>query len=219
MVWRLLLLFYCIFSCRKSLILLYSWVKEFPFIEIPSSLKWIHKKKTSDSGQGEHACSQSEVAGEPFLYNLVEVWDALEPGAQAKVVDQRLSGVVRGVQQTVDHLGILRADDGEAQPQSSVLCHNGRVLAQVSSSPYFCQAPSSSSPPHWHEQAPHEPQKETRRIVAIQGKWEDRAERQAFRPMEKDDCPSLPPLLLFGWLKHCNSRWTIASLLLLGKSR
>ena len=106
------------------------------------------QEKTSDSGQGEHACSQSEVAGEPFLYNLVEVWDALEPGAQAKVVDQRLSGVVRGVQQTVDHLGILRADDGEAQPQSSVLCHNGRVLAQVSSSPYFCQAPSSSSPPH-----------------------------------------------------------------------
>ena len=106
------------------------------------------QEKTSDSGQGEHACSQSEVAGEPFLYNLVEVWDALEPGAQAKVVDQRLGGVVRGVQQTVDHLGILRADDGEAQPQSSVLCHNwgdvGRSikLTLFLSSPFVFFSPS-----------------------------------------------------------------------------
>ena len=99
------------------------------------------QEKTSDSGQGEHACSQSEVAGEPFLYNLVEVWDALEPGAQAKVVDQRLGGVVRGVQQTVDHLGILRADDGEAQPQSSVLCHNGGGVDRSIKLPLFLSSP------------------------------------------------------------------------------
>ena len=71
------------------------------------------------------SCSQSEVAGQTFLYNLVKIRDAVQPLAQAKVADQWLGGVVGGVQQPVDHLGLLRADDGKVEPDSSVLRRQG----------------------------------------------------------------------------------------------
>ena len=92
-------------------------------------------------------CSQSEVAGQTFLYNLVKIRNAVQPLAQAKVADQRLGGVVGGVQQPVDHLGLLRADDGKVEPDCSVLRRQGG-LEEEPVSPYFCPDPSSSSPPH-----------------------------------------------------------------------
>ena len=84
--------------------------------------------KTSDSGQGEHACSQSEVAGETFLYNLVKILDAVQPVAQSKLADQGLGGVVGGVQQPVHHFRLLGAHDGKVQPDCPVLRRQGGCL-------------------------------------------------------------------------------------------
>ena len=104
-------------------------------------------KRKQHGKRGLRNCSQSEVAGETFLYNLVKILDAVQPVAQSKVADQRLGGVVGGVQQPVDHLCLRWADDGKVEPDRPVLRDRGG-LEEEPVSPYFCQDPSSSSPLH-----------------------------------------------------------------------
>ena len=104
-------------------------------------------KESNRTKRGLKSCSQSEVAGQTFLYNLVKILDAVQPGAEAKVADQGLGGVVGGVQQPVDHLRLRRADDRKVQPDRPVLRDKGG-LEEEPVSPYFYPDPSSSSPLH-----------------------------------------------------------------------
>ena len=103
-----------------------------------------------NQGKGfSESCSQSEVAGQTFLYNLVKILDAVQPVAQSKLADQGLGGVVGGVQQPVHHFRLLGAHDGKVQPDCPVLRRQGGGLEREGPvSPYFCPDPSSSSPPH-----------------------------------------------------------------------
>ena len=98
--------------------------------------------------KGLKTCSQSEVAGETFLYNLVKILDAVQPVAETEVADQGLGGVVGGIEEPVHHLGLLRVDNGKVEPDCSVLRQRRVTLEDEPGSPYFCQDPLASSPLH-----------------------------------------------------------------------
>ena len=99
------------------------------------------EKKARQQKGGLRNCSQSEVAGETILYNLVKILDAVQPVAQSQVADQGLGGVVGGVQQPVHHLRLRWADDGKVEPDRPVLRDRGGLDGGGTSLTLFLSRP------------------------------------------------------------------------------